>query len=385
MPTTPEAPTPAVTESGSLQALVLVIGTGGTIAGVAARQRDGQASAGHLGYEAGVLGPADLIAAVPALAVEPGLVLHTQALAQLDSCHMDHATWQRLLHAVQVALDQPDVSGVVITHGTDTLEETAYFLHQCLRPCKPVVLTAAMRPATAPSADGPQNLLDAVRLAALSKPTLTPSASSPSSGRSNGSCGVRVVLGGTVFAADALRKVHGYRLEAFAAGDAGPLARWEDTHLRTLRPWPTDGFVAPDDAAAERAAAALGCPAEHWPVVDIVTSHAGARADTVRALVASGSQGLVVAGTGNGSIHRELAEALLEAQTQGVRVLRATRCTAGGVTGASIDMEFPHAADATPAQARVALMLTLLVERMKAHRVPRSAKAGKSLAGPSTS
>jgi L-asparaginase len=202
---------------------------------------------------------------------------------------------------------------------------------------KPVVLTAAMRPATAPSPDGPQNLLDAVTLAAMP-----------------GLAGVFVAFGGSVYAADAVRKLHGYRVEAFGAGDAGPLARWQDGRLRWLRPSP---------ARAEPhagAAAALRLPPAQWPPVDIVTSHAGARATTVSALVAAGARGLVIAGTGNGSVHHELLAAARAAQAGGVRVLRASRCIAGGVVGEAAADALPHAGDATPAQARVRLLLELL-------------------------
>ena len=106
-----------------------------------------------VGYTAAQLSIEDLLAAVPAL---KGRRLEALQVAQLDSKDMDFATWQRLAAAVQQHLARPEVAGVVITHGTDTLEETAYFLHRVLAPSKPVVLTAAMRPATALAPDGPQ-------------------------------------------------------------------------------------------------------------------------------------------------------------------------------------------------------------------------------------
>ena len=137
--------------------IVAVVATGGTIAGTAARPDD------HVAYAAAQLDAEALVAAVPPLAGQP---IETETLARLDSCGMDHATWLRLRARLVALLVRPDVAGVVITHGTDTLEETAYFLHRTLAAPKPVVLTAAMRPATTLGADGPQNLLDAVRLAA---------------------------------------------------------------------------------------------------------------------------------------------------------------------------------------------------------------------------
>jgi L-asparaginase len=304
---------------------VVLIGTGGTIAGTAASPQD------HVGYRSGALTPADLVAAVPALA---GAALETHSLSRIDSCDMDHATWLRLARAVQEHLARPEVLGVVVTHGTDTLEETACFLHHTVRADKPVVLTAAMRPATAASPDGPQNLLDAVAVA-----------------RCPGVRGVMAVLAGVVHAATDLRKVHGYRVDAFSSGDAGPLACVEDGALRRFRDWP---------AQPPAFAHALGTSVETWPVVEIVTSHAGARGATLDALVAAGARGVVLAGTGNGSVHAELLAAARRAMAQGVVVRRASRCLLGGVVGQPEDA-LPSAGAATPAQARVELLLALVV------------------------
>ena len=304
--------------------LVVIIGTGGTIAGSAAGPQD------HVGYRAGALAAADLVAGVAALG---GQALEIESLAQIDSCDMDHATWVRLALAVQRHLARPEVCGVVVTHGTDTLEETAFFLHHTCAADKPVVLTAAMRPATAPSPDGPQNLVDALAVV-----------------RQLGARGVLAVIGGVVHGACDVRKLHGYRVDAFGSGDAGPLALLQDGRVRLLRAWP--------DAQAAHGAA-LQVDSAAWPVVDIVTSHAGARAATVDALVAAGARGIVLAGTGNGSVHAQLLQAARQAERQGVRVLRASRCITGGVVGAPAG-SLPSAGDLTPAQARVLLLLELL-------------------------
>lgn len=306
---------------------VVLITTGGTIAGVAASAHE------HVSYRAGVLGATELLAAVPGLG---GAAVESLALAQLDSCDMDHATWVRLARAIEDQLARPEVSGVVVTHGTDTLEETAFFLHHTVRAGKPVVLTAAMRPATALSPDGPQNLADALTLAAAAS--------------RHGARGVLVVMGGTVHAGVDLRKLHGYRLDAFSSGDAGPVALMQEGAVRALRAWP---------AAEPRFAPVLQTDPADWPAVDIVTSHAGARAATLQALVTAGARGIVLAGTGNGTVHAALLAAAQQAQAQGVRVVRATRCTAGGVVGAPADA-LPSAGDATPAQARVQLLLSLV-------------------------
>jgi len=306
---------------------VAVLATGGTIAGTAASATQ------HTGYQAGVLCAADLLAVVPALQGEP---LEAHTLAQLDSCDMDHATWALLAADAAEHLARAEVAGVVVTHGTDTLEETAYFLHRTVAAAKPLVLTAAMRPATALSPDGPQNLFDAVTLA-----------------REPGARGVLAVMGGEVYAGADLRKLHGYRLHAFSAGDAGPVALLEDGRVRCLRPWP---------AVALHPAASQMSPPEQWPQVDIVFSHAQADGRVMDALVAAGTRGIVIAGTGNGSAHRSLKIAAQRAVAQGVRVVRASRCWAGGVVGEEPGA-LPSYGVLTPVQARIELMLDLLAAR----------------------
>ncbi|HEX6706508.1 MAG TPA: asparaginase [Albitalea sp.] len=301
---------------------VVVLGTGGTIAGTAGHALD------NVGYTAGQVAVAQLVAAVPSLQA-----IEAEQVAQLDSKDMTHAAWRELAARCAHHLGRRDVAGVVVTHGTDTLEETAWFLHRVLAPAKPLVLTGAMRPATALQSDGPQNLFDAVTVA-----------------RTPGARGVLGVLGGQVHGARELRKTHPYRIDAFDSGDAGPIAWVEEGRLRRIRDWP-----AGDPIGVERLPADAGA----WPVVEIVTSHAGARAATVLALCDAGARGLVIAGTGNGTLHAELEQALLQAQARGVRVLRSTRTRAGRVVAADGD-RWAAADDLTPEKARVELMLTLL-------------------------
>ena len=305
---------------------VVILGTGGTIAGTADSATD------SVGYRAASLGVEELVAAVPALA---GQALECLQVAQRDSKDMEPAVWQALAAALAQQLQRPEVAGVVVTHGTDTLEETAYFLHRVLAPHKPVVLTAAMRPASALLADGPQNLLDAVTLA-----------------RAGAWHGVHAVLGARVYAAVDLRKRHGWHVDAFGAGDAGVLGLVQDGVWRRFRELPT--------ALPHPAAAALPADPRDWPQVDIVTSHAGARGAVVDALVAAGTKGLVIAGTGNGSVHRALEQAAQRAQAAGVAVVRASRCLDGGVFGAPPDA-LPSYGALTPWQARIELMLDLVL------------------------
>ncbi len=305
--------------------LIVILGTGGTIAGTAKTANDG------VGYTAAQLTVGDLLAAVPALSAWH---LEAYQVAQLDSKDMDFSTWQALAMAVQEHLARPEVRGIVITHGTDTLEETAYFLHRVCAPIKPVVLTAAMRPATALAPDGPQNLFDAVQVAATA-----------------GATGVVVAVAGRVHDAIQVRKTHSYRVDAFESADGGLVARVEEGVVRLVGSWP-GGHDAPCGVAR------VHRPPECWPRVEIVHNHAGADGALVRALLASGVEGLVAAGTGNGTLSTRLESALRDAQAAGVRVVRSTRCDAGPVM--ALPGLLPSAGALSPVKARIELMLALL-------------------------
>lgn len=301
---------------------IVILGTGGTVAGTAASATDA------VGYSAAQIGIGHLVAAVPGLRE---LDLECEQIAQLDSKDMDVTTWQALAARAAHHLARADVAGVVVTHGTDTLEETAYLLHRVLAPHKPLVLTAAMRPATSIAADGPQNLFDAVATA-----------------RDANAHGVLVAIAGRVWAGAEVRKQHTYRSDAFAAADAGPLAVIEEGALRWFRGAPRGDALGLAHIARDAA---------QWPRVEIVTSHAGASGLIVEALLAQGVHGIVVAGTGNGTLHRDLEAALLRAQSGGVQVLRSTRCAAGPVIGSAL---LRSAGTLSPPQARLELMLRLL-------------------------
>lgn len=309
----------------------VVLATGGTIAGTAASVSD------HTGYTAGQLGVQQLLSAVAGLQdALQGDALVCEQVAQLDSKDMDHATWQALALRCAHWLAQPEVGGIVVTHGTDTLEETAWFLQAVLAPAKPVVLTCAMRPATALTPDGPQNLLDALAV------VLDPMAQ-----------GVLAVCAGRIHSAAQVQKVHPYRLDAFGSGDAGPRGWIEQGSVR----WTDHANVsAPPHPNARQA---LERPITDWPWVEVLHSHAGAEARHVRALVSAGVGGLVVAGTGNGTVHQSLLTALAEAQAQGVVVRLCTRCAEGQIVGAPAALQLaPRGLN--PYKARVALMLDLM-------------------------
>jgi len=294
---------------------VLILGTGGTIAGVA-----DPAAAGS-GYRAATLSVDELVAAVPALA---DYDLETRQVAQVDSRNMTFAIWTELHREVVGGLKDSQLDGIVITHGTDTLEETAYFLARTLLAAKPVVLTAAMRPATALSADGPQNLLDAVRLAT------DPAAA-----------GVRVCVHEQVFPGFALRKRHPYALNAFSSS-RDLSSTMEGGCFTTPAALPEPLVFEPDLT---------------WAWVEIVSSGAGQDGRSVDALIAAGVRGLVVAATGNGTLADPLLDALRRAQRAGVEVVVVTRCAEGHIVGQP-EHGLPCLGVTVP-QARVELLLLI--------------------------
>lgn len=310
---------------------IVILGTGGTIAGQSA------SAANIIDYTAAQLGVDQLVTAIPALARQGGLVC--EQIAQIDSKNMSFAIWTALAARVQHHLAQADVQGVVITHGTDTLEETAYFLQVVLGPSKPVVMTCAMRPATAAVPDGPQNVLDAVTVA-----------------RCPGAQGVLVVCAGIIHSAFDVQKIHTFKLNAFGSGDAGPIGFIGKNGLKLIRNWSEAPKVSVQSAIENIAALNR---VEVWPKVDIVMSYAGVTGGLVDALVEQGVQGLVVAGTGNGTVHQVLEAALLKASGQGVQVVRATRCVDGPVL-LRADDRFPASHGLSPVKARIALMLELI-------------------------
>jgi L-asparaginase len=300
---------------GRVVSKIVVLATGGTIAGRAASAAD------HVGYQAGVLGPHAMLQAVLGDPVRgtadvysfSGHQVHAEQVAQIDSKDMVWATWRRLLLAVHHALAAEDTVGVVVPHGTDTLEETAYVLQRLLQPRKPVVLVSAMRPASALSADGPQNLMDALCVAAH--------------GSAQGLCGVLAVASGCVHGAADVVKAHPYRVDAFSSGDAGVHAYVEQQRLRVVRaahPWPSVGAKQALSAVAWHDLADDG-----WPRVGVVHSGAEARAEDVDLWLAAGVRALAIVGTGNATVHQRLWPSLQRAYEQGLLMRRTTRCAGG--------------------------------------------------------
>jgi L-asparaginase len=351
------------------QKKILVLGTGGTIAGLRSIARAESAGpAGDLAYTAAKLG-IDALLAWPRLAGLPVRLVAEQVM-QMDSKDMDETAWRHLARRCIQGLCAPDVDGIVITHGTDTLEETSFFLHLALAAWsggssgampKPLVMTCAMRPADSPYADGPANLRDAICVAASE--SVKAGVPAP--------YGVVVACGGRIHAGWAVQKVHPTRLDAFDSGDAELLGRITEQGVR----W---SGTAELDASnwllgqAEYAEAAMKFISSELPLprVDIVLSHAGADVGLVDALLTQRQrrgageaaqdavQGIVVAATGNGTLHHRLIAALSQAQAAGIRIWVTTRCAYGQVAELT-SMPF-EAVGLPPVKARIALQLALL-------------------------
>ena len=339
---------------------IVILGTGGTIAGTAASSTD------NVGYTSAQVGVAQLLAAIPSLtgangtAQYGGVDLVSEQVAQVDSKDMNFAVWQQLLARCAYWLAQPHVKGVVITHGTDTLEETAFFLQATLNPSKPVVMACAMRPSTAVAPDGPQNLLDALAVAAH------PDAK-----------GVVAVCAGTIHSAFDVQKVHTTQLNAFRSGDAGAVGSVAEGKLSLYRNWPENQKSVSNKAIAGvfvdylaiNNVVNLMLTLSQLPRVDIILNHNGADGGIVEALLAQSVEGMhqrvsgiVVAGTGNGTISTDLELALRAAQAAGVVVWRSTRCAFGKVNGKE-DKEFSNSGGLSPLKARIALMLQLAAKQ----------------------
>lgn len=299
---------------------VHVIGTGGTIG-----------SAGDYWHGRTTRVPIDSLVRVPG--IDKLATVTTEQLWQVASSSIGPARWLELSrHVTERFKSQPGLSGIVITHGTDTMEETAYFLDLTVGGEKPVVVTGSMRPSDMPGADGPANLLNAVKVAGDPR----------SRGR-----GVMVVMDDRVFAARDVTKTNSMRVETFQAPERGALAIVDAYGIVFHRA--TSGREQPQfDIGDVRA----------LPKVDIVYSYAGADSVAIDAFVAAGAKGLVIAGVGKGGMTSEQSRAVDRASKQGVVVVATTRTGSGPVPNEGQTGTI-GAGDLNPQKARVLLMLSL--------------------------
>jgi len=313
---------------------IVILATGGTIAGAAA---SGTQSA----YTSGAVGIDTMIAAVPGskdLANIKG-----EQISSVGSQDMTFTILLTLAKRMNALLAQNDVDGVVVTHGTDTMEESAYFLNLVVKSDKPVVLVGSMRPSTAVSADGPLNLYNAVGVAADPQ----------SSGR-----GVLVLMNDWIHGAHSLTKTSTTAVQTFMSPLRGlvGVASYGKNDYYNNPVWKHTSASEFDVASVTQ-----------LPRVDILYAYADMPADAIDAAAANGAKGIVIAGVGNGNMNKSSIEAAARAAKKGVVVVRSTR-VATGTVGRNVEvnddeMNFVASDELNPQKARVLLMLALLKPR----------------------
>jgi len=308
---------------------ILVLATGGTIAG----QADPRATGA---YKSGQITGEQLVQSVPGL--DKLASFSAEQISSIGSQDMNDKVWFALARRIQQALDKNEADGVVVTHGTDTLEETAFFLDNVLHGDKPVVIVGSMRPATAVSADGPGNLYEAVQVAADPR----------SRGR-----GVMAVLNDKIEGARSVTKTNTTSIETFNSPNGGPI-----------------GYV--DAAGGIRFMAQISglkrmtyeLPTnEQLPRVEIVYSHANMDAVPIEDAISHGAKGIVLAGVGDGNTSKQALDALEMAAKNGIIVVRSTRVRSGFVTrNVEVDDDkngFVVSEDLNPQKARVLTQLLI--------------------------
>ena len=311
-----------------------MLATGGTIAGA-------QAPGPRRGYRPAIFSLESLIAAAPGIGSLARL--ETAQVSSIGSQDMGEAVWRALALRAQRALDDPGIAGVVVTHGTDTMEETAYFLNLVLTGAKPVVLVGAMRPATAMSADGPMNLYNAVATAAH-----------PDSwGR-----GVLVVANDEIHYAREVAKTNTTQIGTFKSTQRGLAGLVSSARLHF--------YGAPQRRQTHGGAFAV--PDRALPRVDIIYAHAGMGPELIEASVRAGARGIVVAGVGNGNMAAPALRAAAAASRVGVAVVRSSR-TGGGIVERNVEVDddgndLIAADELNPQKARILLMLGLTRTRV---------------------
>lgn len=308
---------------------VLVLATGGTIAGKA-----DQRSA--IGYDAGGVGGKQLIDGVPG--IEQLANITVEQVANIGSQNMNDAVWFALAHRIQHAFETHEADAVVVTHGTDTMEETAFFLQNVIKSKHPIVLTGAMRPSTAISADGPANMYEAVKVAT----------SEQAQGR-----GVMVVLNDTIHAARWVSKTSTTDLQTFVSVNAGPIGYVDPASVRFLAPAPQASGPVFDLTRLH----------DNLPRVEIIYGHSNMDARQIDNAVRDGAKGIVLAGIGDGNASTEALAGLDRAVAKGVAVVRASR-VGTGLVNRNVEVSddqhgYVASYDLNPQKARILLQLLL--------------------------
>jgi L-asparaginase type II len=310
--------------------MVRVLSTGGTIAG------RGASSTSLTQYTSGSVSGDQLIKAVPE--IEQIAQVKVEQIANVSSSDITLEIWLTLATRInRIFAEEPKTAGIVITHGTNTLEETAYFLNLTVKHERPVVLVGSMRPGTAISADGPLNLLNAIRTAV----------SSEARGK-----GVLIVMNDEISAARDVTKTSTLRVETFRSPDLGYLGYVDGDKISFYRtPARRHTVQSEFDVSGLK----------EFPAVEIVYSYVQPGTSMIRALLASGVKGIVLAGTGAGLISSAEKAALTTAGHPGPVVVRSSRTGSGRVPPRD-DLDtlgFIPADTLNPQKARILLMLAL--------------------------
>src|SRR3982750_4248283 len=277
---------------------VVVLATGGTIAGAAAS--DVQA-----GYSSGQVGVEQLLNAVPQ--AKKLAHLSGEQISNIGSQDMNDEVWLKRANRVNELLARPDVAGVVITHGTDTIEETAYFLNLVVKSTKPVVLTASMRPSTALSADGPLNFYNPVAVAGNKDPV---------------NRGILVVINDWIHGASSLTKTSTTAVQTFMSPLSGLIGTVAYGDVEWYR-----GAVGKNTTSSEFSVTATTV----MPRVDIIMANENMDGALIDAAVAAGAKGIVIAGVGNGNMTKTALDALAAQAKKGIVSVRSSRVTTGQV------------------------------------------------------
>ncbi|HTI16974.1 MAG TPA: asparaginase [Trinickia sp.] len=309
---------------------IVVIGTGGTIAG------RGETSSNTASYDCSVLTVNEILSSIPEVSSLANL--RAEQLLQTGSENFNNEHLLKIGKRISEVLKDDDVDGVILTHGTDTIEETAYFLHLTLKSVKPVVVVGSMRPPSAMSSDASLNLYNAISVAV--HPT-------------SRAKGTLVVANDEIHTARDVTKANSFKLEAFRSpyGALGYVVEGQPRYYRM--PW-RDHTVSTQWAIDDL---------EALPKVDIIYAY-GALDERVIDTVASDARGLIYAGTGNGNVALHIVAPLVAAARNGVHVVRASR-TGNGVVirnGAQPDDDYGWLVvdDQAPQKARILLMLAML-------------------------
>lgn len=307
-----------------------ILATGGTIAGTGG-------SATESNYTAGQVAISTLLDAVPELKNIANVT--GEQIVKIGSQDMNDEVWLILAKKINELLKRADIDGIVVTHGTDTMEETAYFLNLTVRSDKPVVLVGAMRPSTALSADGPLNLFNAVITAGAKD----------SKGK-----GVLVAMNGLILGAESVIKMNTTDVQTFQAPNSGALGYIHNGKVFynqiTLKKHTTQSVF---DITSLNS----------LPKVGIVYSYSNIEADIVTPLLSNGYKGIIHAGVGNGNIHKNIFSILTDARKKGIIVVRSSRVPTGPTTLDAevndIQYQFVASQELNPQKSRVLLMLAL--------------------------